>query len=299
MRLRTILIALVLLIAAAFASPYLLRASKWVIAFNKGIERTTESQRKVGPAPDLLTPEEAKKIYLAAGNPSNAASDNRDNLLLTNSAYALSYNNSKGIANWVAWRLSKTDMGDAERQNDFRPDARLPGGWTLIDSRDYSSSGYERGHLCPSADRSSTPEFNSETFLMTNIAPQVHGLNSGPWEKLERYSRSMARRDANLYIIAGQYGTKGKIDGRLTIPSNFWKVIVVIENGGDISSADANTRVIAVDMPNDNAIETRNWRDFTVTVRSIEEKTGYDLLSNLPRKLQDVLETRMDPRSEK
>jgi endonuclease G len=298
MRLRNILIVLVLLVTGFFASPYLLRAGKWIAAFNKGIQKTAESQKDKGPVPDALTPEEAKKLYLSPGNPSNA-SESPDNFLLTNSAYALSYNNRKGIANWVAWRLTKNDTGDAERQNDFRPDPRLPGGWMIIDSRDYSSSGYERGHLCPSADRSSSPAINSETFLMTNIAPQVHGLNSGPWEKLERYSRSMARRDANLYIIAGQYGTKGKIDGRLTVPSNFWKVIVVIENGGDISSADANTRVIAVDMPNDNAIETRNWRDFTVTVRSIEEKTGYDLLSNLSRKLQDLLETRVDPRSEK
>jgi endonuclease G len=299
MRLRTILIALAFLIAAAFASPYLLRAGKWITAFNKGIQKATESQKKNAPGPDALTPEEAKKIYLSPGNPSNAASDNRDNFLLINSAYALSYSSRKGIANWAAWRLSKTDMGDAERQNDFRPDMRLPGGWMIVEARDYSSSGYERGHLCPSADRSSSPAINSETFLMTNIAPQVHGLNSGPWEKLERYSRSMARRDANLYIIAGHYGSKGKIDGQITIPSNFWKVIVVIENGGDISSADSNTRVIAVDMPNDNAIETRNWRDFTVTVRSIEEKTGYDLLSNLPRKLQDALETKADPRNEK
>jgi len=298
MRLRTILIALVFLIATAFASPYLIRAGKWIAAFNKGIQKTAESQKDKGSSPDALTPEEAKKIYLSPGNPSNA-SENPDNFLLTHSAYALSYNNRKGIANWVAWRLSKTDIGDAERQNDFRPDSRLPGGLMLIDSRDYSSSGYERGHLCPSADRSSSPAINSETFLMTNIAPQLHGLNSGPWEKLERYSRSMARRDANLYIIAGQYGTKGKIDGRIIIPSNFWKVIVVVENGGDISSADSNTRVIAVDMPNENGILARNWRDFTVTVRSIEEKTGYDLLSNLPRKLQDVLETRTDPRSEK
>jgi endonuclease G len=123
-------------------------------------------------------------------------------------------------------------MGDAERQNDFRADSRIRGGLRLIDPRDYASSGYERGHLCPSADRSFSPAINSETFLMTNIAPQVHGLNGGPWEKLERYSRSMARRDANLYIIAGQYGVNGKIDGRITIPSNFWKVIVVIQYAG-------------------------------------------------------------------
>lgn len=297
MRLRTILIALVLLAATAFVSPYLIRAGKWIYAFNKGIERSGNSQKKDDiPA---LPREEAQKRFLAAGNPSNASENDRENYLVINSAFAASYNDRKGIANWVAWRLTKSDMGEAVRQNDFRPDPALPAGWAEITSADYSSSGYERGHLCPSADRASSDGINSLTFLMTNIAPQEHDLNGGPWEKLERYSRSMARRDANLFIIAGGYGSKGKLKGKVNIPTNFWKIIVVIEGGEDISSVDAGTRVIGVDMPNEKGILNRNWREFSVTVRSIEEKTGYDFLSALPRKLQDALETKVDPRSEK
>ena len=297
MRLRTILIALLLLVAAAFASPYLIRAGKWIAAFNKGIENS-QKKKDVSVDEPTLAPEEAKKLYLALGNPSNAGATN-DNYLILNSAFAASYNDRKAHANWVAWRLTKDDLGDAERQNDFRPDPSLPGGFADIGSSDYSSSGYERGHLCPSADRASSNGMNSLTFLMTNIAPQEHDLNGGPWEKLERYSRSMARRDANLYIIAGGYGSKGKLKGKVTVPTNFWKIIVVIEKGGEISSVDANTRVIAVDMPNEKGILDRNWREFTTTVRSIEEKTGYDFLSALPGKLQDALETKLDPRSEK
>jgi endonuclease G len=294
MRLRTILIALVLLVATAFASPYLIRAGKWIATFNKGIET---SQKKTDDTPSL-SPEEAKKIYLAAGNPSNAGAGS-DNFLIVNSAFAASYNERKGTPNWVSWRLTKDDLGEAARQNDFRPDPSLPQGFPEINSSDYSSSGYERGHLCPSADRASSNEINSLTFLMTNIAPQEHDLNGGPWEKLERYTRAMARREAALYIIAGGYGSKGKLKNKVNIPTNFWKIIVVIEGGGDISAADANTRVIAIDMPNEKGILDKNWREFTTTVRSIEEKTGYDLLSALPRKVQDVLETKVDPRSEK
>lgn len=297
MRLRTILIALVLLVAAAFASPYLIRAGKWIYAFNKGIEKAAESREKKGEAP-ALPPEEAKKIYLAPGNPSNAGTD-RNNFLIVNDAFAAGYNERKGIANWVSWRLRGDDLGEAERQNDFRTDPALPAGWTKVESSDYSSSGYERGHLCPSADRASSPALNSLTFLMTNITPQTHGLNGGPWEKLERYSRSMARRNAALYIVAGQYGSKEKIRGKVVVPTNFWKVVVVVENGGEFSAVNENTRVIAVDMPNEESIQNRNWREFTVTVRSIEEKTGYDLLSSLPKKVQDVIETRLDARSEK
>lgn len=278
----------ILILLAAF-SP----ACRYLSDLNKRIEsKQTKNEAPVLPA------EEAKKLYLAPGNPSNAGTD-PNNYLIVNSAFAASYNRSKGHANWVAWRLTKYDLGEAPRQNDFRPDPALPGNSPGITSGDYSSSGYERGHLCPSADRASLPALNSLTFLMTNIAPQTHGLNSGPWEKLERYSRSMARRNANLYIIAGGYGSKGKIKNKIDIPERFWKVIVVVENGEDISAVNENTRVIAVDMPNEDDIVNRNWREFTVTVRSIEEKTGYDLLSGLPKKIQDRLETKADPRSER
>jgi endonuclease G len=297
MRLRTILIAIVLLVGAAFASPYLIRAGKWISAFNKGIETSQKKKDVPADAPNLSA-EEAKKIYLAPGNPSNAGAAS-DNLLIVNSAFAASYNERKGIANWASWRLTEEDLGEATRQNDFRPDPSLPQGFPEISSSDYSSSGFERGHLCPSADRASSNGMNSLTFLMTNIAPQEHDLNGGPWEKLERYTRAMARRDASLYIIAGGYGSKGRLKNKVTIPTNYWKIIVVIENGGDISAADSATRVIAVDMPNEKGILDRNWREYTTTVRSIEEKTGYDFLSALPRKLQDVLETKVDPRSEK
>jgi len=248
------------------------------------------------PDSHLLSPDEAKKFYLAPGNPSNANTA-ADNFLLVNGAFAASYNKTKGRANWVSWRLTKGDLGEAARQNDFRADPDLPGNFPEINSSDYSSSGYERGHLCPSADRASSPELNSLTFLMTNIAPQTHDLNAGPWEKLERYTRAMARRDANLYIIAGAYGSKGKLKNKIDIPARFWKVIVVVERGGDVFSVDAKTRVIAVDMPNENGVLDRNWREYTTTVRNIEEKTGLDLLSNLSKSVQNALEIKPDPRS--
>lgn len=235
-------------------------------------------------------------IHLALGNPSNATANpaNANNYLLTNKYFAISYNRQKAIANWVAWRISKNYFGDAQRQNDFRPDDRLPNGWTQITPYDYNGSGFDRGHMCPSADRSSSVEGNSATFLMTNISPQTKALNQGPWEKLESYSRSMARRNVTLYIIAGQYGDDGKIRNKISIPTNFWKIVVVVPNDGNISQVNANTRVIAVDMPNNEDIMESNWREFKTTVRQIEQKTGYNFFSNLPKNVQDILETKVD-----
>ena len=239
---------------------------------------------------------EAEKVYLALGNPSNASASpsNADNYLMVNNIYALSYNRDKGIPNWVAWRLTASDFGSANRQNDFRPDERLPQTWTHVMPNDYSRSGYDRGHLCPSADRSNSEESNSETFLMTNMTPQTHALNAGPWEKLETYSRSMVRRNTTLYIIAGQYGEKEKLKNKVSVPTNFWKIIVVLPANGNVSAINANTRIIAVDMPNDEYVANENWRKYRTTVKNIEQKTGYNFLSNTPDNLRNMLKSKID-----
>lgn len=239
--------------------------------------------------------ESALNKFLPLGNPSNAVfnQSNPDNYLMTGEYFSLSYNRSKGIPNWVMWRLNKNSFGEVQRQNDFRPDNRLPAEWEKVTSTDYNGSGYDRGHLCPSADRSSSEGANSSTFLMTNMAPQKHEMNAGPWEKLESYSRSMARRNMTLYIIAGSYGEKGKIRGKVTIPTNFWKIVIAVPSGQNINK---DSRVIAVDMPNIDGIEQKNWRDYKTTVRQIEQKTGYNFLTVLPADVQNILETKIDSR---
>jgi endonuclease G len=253
------------------------------------------------PAPEQPIPNEpsapTKQPHLALGNPGNA-SVNPDNYLLENDFYALSYNRKKAIPNWVAWRLTKSDFGNADRQNDYRPDDRLPADWQKITPFDYSGSGFDRGHLCPSADRSSSVRANSETFLMTNMTPQTPELNQGAWEKLESYSRSMVRRNMTLYIFAGQYGERGKVKNKITIPTNFWKIIVVLPNNANISTINLSTRVIAVDMPNAEDIKNKNWREYKTTVQQIERKTGYKFFTNLSEDLRNTLITKYDSRND-
>ena len=260
------------------------------------VETTQPEQPKIPDAP-ITGAEEALGIYLALGNPSNAAANtaNADNYLMVNTSYALSYNNSKGTANWVAWRITESDFGTAERQNDFRPDPNLPKNFTRVTPADYTGSGYDRGHLCPSADRSSSPEANSATFFMTNMVPQVPELNRNVWERFESYSRSLVRRGkVDLYVIAGVYGEKGKLKNKVTVPTHCWKVVVAVPQGAGISAVNENTHIIAVDMPNDKSIGNDDWRNYRTTVRAIEQKTNLNLLSNLPPNLQNTLENRVD-----
>lgn len=236
---------------------------------------------------------------LPFGNPSNAAAglNSRDNYLLLKPTYAISYNSSKGTANWVAWRTTAADLGGDFPRPEFAPDLTLPPGFTVVTPSDYSGSGYDRGHLLPNADRQGSSEANSQTFVMTNIVPQAGDLNRYPWEKLERYSRSIVRRGSDVYTFAGVYGSKGRLRGKVTVPERCWKIIVILPPGGGPNDVNATTRVIAVDMPNQDGIGGANWRQYLTTVRAIEQVTGFDFFSALPANLQEALATRLDPTS--
>ncbi len=237
---------------------------------------------------------------LLLGNPSDAKSDTKkqDDYLVIHSGYTLSYNKSRGTANWVAWHLSKSDVGTVDRSNAFAPDQTLPSSDWWIKPNDYSGSGYDRGHMCPSKDRSSSTEANRETFLMSNMQPQTPKLNQKTWKYLEDYERELLRKGNEEYIFAGCYGEKGRLAGKITVPTNCWKIIVILEEGeNDLKRIDKTTRVIAVNMPNDETVSQR-WRTYLTTVDDIEEKTGYDFLSKLPKKVQKIIESAKDSSSE-
>jgi endonuclease G len=239
--------------------------------------------------------EDAEKIYLALGNPSNADT-NPNNYLLINGYFVLSYNRAKAIPNWVSWRISRSELGQLPRPNPdpFRPDDRLPKEWKRAVPSDYTGSGFDKGHLCPSADRSASNEAMTATFLMTNMVPQTPDLNREVWQRLESYLRTLVTRGSDVYIIAGTYGDKGKLKNKVTVPTNNWKIAVVVPAGAGVSAIDENTRVIAVDMPNVDGIKNNDWQLFRTTVREIEKKTGYNFLSELPQNLQDTLENKKD-----
>lgn len=246
----------------------------------------------------LQQPPVMTSVHLRMGNPSRAAMDTRspDNYLMIKPQYALSYNNSRRSPNWVSWQLDASWLGTVPRRNDFRPDDELPASFYRVVPSDYNNSGYDRGHMSPSGDRTNNPTNNSATFLMTNILPQTPDNNQGPWNDLEIYCRALAKQGKELFIISGGYGKKRAIGAaKIVPPSNVWKVIVVLDQPGQgVQGVSDRTRVIAVDMPNIQGIKTVNWRKYRVTVDQIEATTGYNLLSNLSEPLQQILESRLD-----
>ena len=160
--------------------------------------------------------------------------------------------------------MNKDWIGDAPRQNNFRADVALPEGWYKVTTSAYSGSGFDRGHNVPSADRTSTEADNSATFLMTNIIPQAPKHNQEAWANLEEYTRRLVDEGNEVYVIMGNHGMGGTgsngtaktIDeGRITVPANIWKVLVVLPEGeNDVESINTSTRVIAIDTPNNNTL---------------------------------------------
>lgn len=256
--------------------------------------------------PDTTVVDSTDNASLLLGNPSNATNDIAvpNNYLMERSYYSLSYSRDRGTPNWVAWHVNSTDLGSTPRQDDYRSDNTLPAGWYRVQSSSYSGSGFDRGHNCPSGDRTASVAANSSTFLMTNMIPQAPNNNQQTWNNLENYTRDLVDAGNEVYVICGAYGTGGTGSnggvtntingGNVTVPSNVWKVIVVIPNGSnDLSRISAATRVIAVNTPNVNSV-TSNWKSYRTSVDAIEAATGYDLLSNIPVGVQTVIESVVD-----
>ena len=146
-----------------------------------------------------------------------------------------------------------------------------------------------------SEERTRTAEDNKATFLMTNILPQYHDLNAGPWLRLEEHLQDLAQKEKRqLYVITGGIFTKKPetIGKGVAVPTACFKVAVIVGRGEDARHVTEETPVIAVVMPNKEGIIGEGWEGYRSTVDEIERRTGYELLSRVPEDVQKVIEGR-------
>jgi endonuclease G, mitochondrial len=213
--------------------------------------------------------------------------------------YVLSYDGARRVPNWVSWELNAAWLGAVARQNDFRPDDTLPDEIPQAQLSDYAGSGWDRGHFCPSGDRTATVDDNRSTFYLTNMVPQADSANGGPWAQLENYLRHLAATGKELSVVAGGvFGGETKTigAGAVAIPSATFKVVVVLDRPdqgiGDVTS---QTRVISVVIPNETSVSrSADWRSFRVRPRDVEMATGLRLFADVPHEVREVLVDRVD-----
>ena len=235
-----------------------------------------------------------QNVHLRYGNPSGA-NHNQNNYLITKAEYALSYNCQAGTANWVSWQLNRSWLGSTERSNNFLPSGHLPADCYAVRPKDYSGTGYDRGHLVPSGDRTRSRTDNVSTFVMTNIIPQSPSNNREVWRELEEYTRNLAFQDKELYLVAGGEGIARKIaESKVVVPKFTWKVILILDSPSE-DVTPQNARTLAVWIPNSEAVRNTDWQQYIVSVDEVEKRTGYDFFANLPRGIERQLEKNAHP----
>jgi endonuclease G len=255
----------------------------------------------------LQTPPSVANVNLLLGNPSGANAGEHDNYLMIKPYFVLSYNDHKGTPNWVSWQVTSADLGDAPRKQAFDFDPELPVGFNVVKTFDYAGSGFDRGHMCPHSDRAANTDMSYATFVMTNIIPQAPNVNQKAWAQFENYCRDLVKAHNHLYVVSGPYGeggtgsrgTKTTIGKNVTVtvPSECWKVVAVVPEEGisdDLAKISTATRVIAIDMPNDNAVVGEAWDIYRTTPGAIEQKTGYHFFDKIRPDIANALRQKVD-----
>lgn len=143
--------------------------------------------------------------------------------------FALSHSGQYLTAIWVAEHLTGEKISRArtlQRVNDFHEESRLPEKFRSW-MRDYRNSGFDRGHLAPSADMS-TMEAQQESFSLANMVPQDRELNRGVWERIERSVRHLASTHGEAYVVTGPlFQGQPQQAGRVRVPSHLWKLVII------------------------------------------------------------------------
>ena len=259
---------------------------------------TTDSPTVSSPTPRepsfVTYPSAIFHSHIEFGAPiGTATSDVR----LSKNTHYISYNCARGGPNWVSWNLNKTHYGDAPRATSFYTDATLPTGCYRVTNTDYTNSGYSRGHMVRSEERTWSADQNKQTFLMTNILPQYQDLNGGPWYKFEQYLQTQAQtNNKEIYVVAGGYSYSGTLlnAGKVAVPTRNYKIALLMPYGQGLAQATAtgSVEVIAIDMPNVTGIASASWESYRTTVDAIESRTGYNFLPLLPDLVENYWEAR-------
>ncbi|HZR08209.1 MAG TPA: DNA/RNA non-specific endonuclease [Myxococcales bacterium] len=241
----------------------------------------------------------AISVHTALGLPGSSSVTAPPPYLSVKPQYVVSYDGGRRVPAWVSWELNAGWLGPVPRQDDFRADDTLPPDVPQAQLADYAGSGWDRGHLCPSEDRTATIGDNRSTFYLTNMVPQADNVNGGPWARLESYLRGLASGGKELSVVAGGIfaGTPRTIGAdAVAVPAATFKVAVVLDGPGQgIADVTAQTRVIAVVMPNDPLVlRTADWRAFRVRPREVESLSGLRLFPDLPHELRDLLFEQVD-----
>lgn len=205
--------------------------------------------------------------------------------IVQHKAYSLGYDEKHEQAAWVYYVLNAEKIrGNVKRTNDFRADPAIITGSASL--ADYKGSGYDRGHLCPAADCKWSKKAMSESFLMSNMSPQLPGFNRGIWKKVESFVRLWGTQNEEVEVVTGPVLVEGLVaigGNSVSVPRHYYKIVMDRKEPG--------TGAIGFVLPHEPS--KKALMDFAVTVDSVESLTGIDFFPGLPDSLERVLEGRI------
>ena len=217
--------------------------------------------------------------------------------------YSFEWDSNIRAQRWTCYTLNKKNMADngnsrkslwgGEDPWEFDPDIPKAQQQALTNelSKSYypgTKDYYEKGHICPSADRLYSKDVNRQTFYMTNILPMVHNFNGGIWNMMEARTRNWANTADELYVCKG--GTIDKADqvlgntiGNHVVPKFFFMALLH-KKGDTYKALGFWVEHLNEDHSNDKL------GDYVVSIDDLESKTGIDFFCNLP----DDIETKVE-----
>ncbi|PAF52337.1 DNA/RNA non-specific endonuclease [Helicobacter sp. 13S00477-4] len=131
---------------------------------------------------------------------------------------------SKAVAYELKGDILK--MGPAAKRPPFKSDMQIPLQYRTT-TRDYTNSGYDRGHILSNQSMNATIQAQASTFLMSNITPQNPQINRGIWKKAEDRERALAKEEGdeqvlNLIIYPPH---PHYIKNQIAVPQSYVKII--------------------------------------------------------------------------
>lgn len=200
---------------------------------------TSDNPTERGDAAKIGSRADCTIQFMGGRPPSIPATSARNATALCYSGFAVLHSPISRTPLWAAEHLHPTRLAAArgmERSSRFHEEGMLPER-DRADLSDYSRSGFDRGHLAPSADM---PDQNAqrESFSLANIVPQSGELNRGAWADLEADVRSFARRRDAVYVVTGVTFDGREVDfvpsGRVAVPTTMWKAVVSPGEGASV-----------------------------------------------------------------
>ncbi|MGJ8759674.1 MAG: DNA/RNA non-specific endonuclease [Polaribacter sp.] len=240
-----------------------------------GSEELLDAQKEKSIIENGKTPKSTTNQYFLPTSTTNQVVHHQN--------YSLSYSEKYEQAEWVAYELKASDLSST---NYKRPYFEIDNAVKTKAAhwRNYKKSGYDKGHLCPAADRRFSKLAHDETFLTSNISPQEHKFNAGVWNRLEQKVRYWAKKNDGVFVITGgvlENNLKTIGSEAVAVPNQFYKVILDKTNG--------KIKMLAFLMPHKES--NLPLYKFVVSVDKVEALTGIDFFKELDDTIEEQLES--------